>query len=951
MTQEQNFETPRTMGMSRGFLGRVIALGLFVSVGTFAVTHSLSKPKSLAQAEVDEQEQAENNGGADSPEESTQSPKVVDNIPSIVAANAAAIEQGERENVPNIIKASVNSPATNENQTGFSANPASSTSPTRDARNLGESNQKETASGASKLRDGDNSFSPLTQQNKPESATQKVGDSPNQRFENGFQYNPTSPNDNKTGGGFESPPSRSFDPNPSGNTAQSEGSADQSEAPAINITNPVELSIRNPATASPESSAQPLTGAKSNFESPPVRSVDNFSDTSPNTKTDTKPDPEPKADEPNANQIRPLAVQPPADSVRPESLGAQETAAPPPTLPNPATSVAASGSPGATSVGAAAFGGAIAPLGGPGTPAAQNQPQIQYPTQVSATNRPFDNLGAKPLGNLDSPTTTPATTPTAEGQPFVTQPAAQPTPQPAAQAPIGQPRLTDANQSLTESAPSRNEPPSAFPMIPADSSLEARPLAASGIAGTRATPGEAALEGLQRPSLTIQKIAPAEIQVNQTAKFKIVVRNVGQVAATEVIVSDQIPVGAELVGANPSAENRTSDGKVQWNLGRIAAGDEKSIELEIRPTRPGEIGSVAQVTFSTQASARTRVTRPELAVEHSGPAKVLIGNQVPLRFVVHNRGDGPATDVLLLERVPNQLKFNDEFRDLEYPVGTIPPGKSKEINLSLTAVEAGRFNNIVMVTGAGGLESRHQIEIEVVAPQLEGEISGPTRRFLKREASHKFTISNSGTAPASNLDIVARLPRGVQFVSANNRGQYDPGSHSVYWSLAELTPSQSATVELSTLPVETGNHEIEFRMTADLKQSVTRRQALTIEHLVDVFFDIRDTTDPIEVGGNTSYRIRIVNQGTKPASEVRLEVNMAEGVRATRVDSTAAHEIRGQVVSFAPITSINPGEEVVVEIEAVGTSPGEHRVSANLRTAEREINLTKEESTRVYADR
>ncbi|MBX3419108.1 MAG: DUF11 domain-containing protein [Pirellulaceae bacterium] len=936
MTQEQNFETPRTMGMNRGFLGRVIALGLFVSVGTFAVTHSLSKPKSVAKADVASKEQAENIEGSDSPINQSDSPKVVDNIPAIVAANAEAIEKADAANVPEIIKASVSSSSINQNQSGFNASPATAPQ-TRDERNSGEPKENEKIPGATKLRDRTEPDFSSQLQDKSVVSSANGSDTPKDPPENGFQINSaTSPTKDIPGGGVEAPPSRTFDQTSNGSLANDENSAVQAKPPLLRITNPIDIASSNPAKPSPEAAAQPTASADSGFAPVPVKSVDNLTGTSPNT------------DGPNPSQIRSLAAQPAGESVNPEPLAGQTPTTSPSSQSNPLPSFATRGSadPAAetpASSGLAGIGGAVAPLAGPGATTGQSQPQIQYPTQVPKVNQPPDDKRSNLQASLNSQ----AAIPPVESQPFVTQPTTQPVAQPIA----GQPRLPPVDQPQMNPNPERSEKPSAFPMIPDDSSLESRPLAASGIAGTRGTPGEAALEGLQRPSLTIEKIAPQEIQVNQIAKFKIVVRNVGQVAATEVIVSDQIPAGAELVGANPSAENRTSDGKIQWNLGRIAAGDEKSIELEIRPTRPGEIGSVAQVTFSTQASARTRVTRPELAIEHSGPAKVLIGNQVPLRFVVHNRGDGPATDVLLLERVPNQLKFNDEFRDLEYPVGTIPPGKSKEINLSLTAVEAGRFNNVVMVTGAGGLESRHQIEIEVVAPQLEGEISGPTRRFLKREASHKFTISNSGTAPASNLDIVARLPRGVQFVSANNRGQYDPGSHSVYWSLVELTPSQSANVELSTLPVETGNHEIEFRTTADLKQSVTRRQALTIEHLVDVFFDIRDTTDPIEVGGSTSYRIRIVNQGTKPASEVRLEVNMAEGVRATRVDSTAAHEIRGQVVSFAPITSINPGEEVVVEIEAVGTSPGEHRVSANLRTAEREINLTKEESTRVYADR
>ena len=54
----------------------------------------------------------------------------------------------------------------------------------------------------------------------------------------------------------------------------------------------------------------------------------------------------------------------------------------------------------------------------------------------------------------------------------------------------------------------------------------------SGEEGT-GKPGQAQLEGAQSPSVTIEKFAPAEVQVGKPATFEILVRNVGQVRATD----------------------------------------------------------------------------------------------------------------------------------------------------------------------------------------------------------------------------------------------------------------------------------------------------------------------------------------------------------------------------------------------------------------------------------
>ena len=470
-------------------------------------------------------------------------------------------------------------------------------------------------------------------------------------------------------------------------------------------------------------------------------------------------------------------------------------------------------------------------------------------------------------------------------------------------------------------------------------------------ANSKNTPGDRQLEGAQTPALTIEKIAPREIQLNQPADFVIVVRNTGRVQANQVQVTDQIPTGAELLTADPQP-NRTGRGDLVWNLGTMRAGQEKRIKLQLRPTRPGEIGSVANVTFSSQASMRTLVTKPMLEVQHNGPAQVLVGDDVILEIVIENKGDGPANNIMLEETIPQQLSYRDGIdREIEYPLGTLGPGQRKTIRLPLKAAKIGKLRNVIFASADGGLDAQHAIDMEVIAPQLVTRGTGPRRRYLNREATHQFSVENAGTAKATNVELVGRLPGGLRFVSANNRGKYDPNTHAVYWSLAELTPSMVANVELKTTPVEAGNQDIEFEAIADLKQQSSTTQQLMVEHLIDVFFDIDDVVDPIEVGSTTSYRIRVVNQGTKTATNVRVQVDFPAGITPAAVDGSLSSQIQGQQVIFAPITSINPGDEIKFTVHGKGSAPGDHLVVVRLQTDGRETNVSKGETTHVYQDR
>ncbi len=467
---------------------------------------------------------------------------------------------------------------------------------------------------------------------------------------------------------------------------------------------------------------------------------------------------------------------------------------------------------------------------------------------------------------------------------------------------------------------------------------------------TRPTPGEKNLEGARTPSLTVQRIAPREIQLNTPANFEIIVRNVGKIEANDVRVFDQIPTGTELLEASPQP-SRDPSGAIQWDIGTLAPGQERRIKLKLKPTQPGEIGSVAHVSFGTRSSVRTLVTKPVLEITHSAPRKSLIGDRVPLDIVVTNTGNGPANKVIIQEDIPGQLEYTDGFRQIEFEVGTLAPGQSRKLQLVLQAAKVGTLRNVIFANGEGGLRAQHAVDMEIVAPSLSASSDGPRRRFLRRQATHEFQVQNNGTAAATNVELMAKLPQGLKYVSSNNRGQFDPATNAVYWSLAELDAGVAATVSVVTVPVTTGDQTISFNAVADLKQKATADADLLVEHLDDVFFDIDDVVDHIEIGAETKYQLRVVNQGTKTATNVRLQLDLPNGLRPTKVDGGLQSQIQQQRVTFAPITSMNPGDEIKVEVTAIGVIAGEHKIVATMQTDGRETSISKEETTQVYSDR
>jgi uncharacterized repeat protein (TIGR01451 family) len=249
-----------------------------------------------------------------------------------------------------------------------------------------------------------------------------------------------------------------------------------------------------------------------------------------------------------------------------------------------------------------------------------------------------------------------------------------------------------------------------------------------------------------------------------------------------------------------------------------------------------------------------------------------------------------------------------------------------------------------------GLHVEASCEFEIVAPDLQVTVEGPERRFLERPATYQVSVDNPGTAPAKEVQLVTHLPKGLQFVSANNLGEYDAAAHSVIWSLAELPANERGTVELVALPVEPGQHTLQVSTKARDGLTDEIQKQVTVEGIAALMFEVVDRDDPIEVGGETGYEIRVVNQGSKAAGNVQVTAIMPPGLRALSGHGDTRHAIQGDRVVFAPLPQLGPKAETTFRIQAQGIRDGDHRIKVQITTDEIREPITKEESTRVYAD-
>ncbi|MEM6469787.1 MAG: hypothetical protein AAF802_09570 [Planctomycetota bacterium] len=462
-----------------------------------------------------------------------------------------------------------------------------------------------------------------------------------------------------------------------------------------------------------------------------------------------------------------------------------------------------------------------------------------------------------------------------------------------------------------------------------------------------ATPGEHRLDGPQNAAVVIDKRAPDEVKVGRPASFVITVRNVGAVKATDVRVFDRIPTGTKLEDSTPPP-NPKFQPELYWELGDMEPGEERVITLQLVPMQEGELGSVATVAYRASASVRTVSTRPELKVVQRAPERVLIGQQVEIELEVSNPGTGEATGVVIQEDVPEGL-LHPQGKKLDSVIGTLGPGEMRRQILRMKAVQPGLIENLIRVKGDDGLETAHTVALEVIAPDLLVGVAGPSRRYLERQATYEVKVANAGTADAQNLELSVQLDRGFTFVKTNNQGQYDPSRHAVFWSLHSLPAGTDASVDLTLLPVEEGTRLLRADVTADLGVTAFSENQVSVDSLAELTFSISDTADPIEIGGQTVYEIRVNNSGSRDDTNVEVLLQLPQGLQLIEEGDFTP---KGQgYVAFPPRALLKANDEMVFRVKAQGIQPGRHLVKAVVRSDQSDVPVTKEESIMVYSDR
>jgi uncharacterized repeat protein (TIGR01451 family) len=446
--------------------------------------------------------------------------------------------------------------------------------------------------------------------------------------------------------------------------------------------------------------------------------------------------------------------------------------------------------------------------------------------------------------------------------------------------------------------------------------------------------------------LLLEKVGPTTVNRGQPMNYELIVRNVTNAPLSHVHVEDDLPPGVQLVSAEPRPD--VQHNKMVWNFPVLDPGAERRCKVQLMLSAVGEMNSCAVATFEVNACLRTTVTQPHLVLKKTGPETVSVGEKAVFQLDLTNDGNGPATGVVLCDSLPTGLE-HPQGTTIEAEVGTLAPGETKHITLETRAVQPGRLVNRACATGHGLTVSAEAV-VMVTAPALALRKNGPRTRFIGREAEFDIEIANPGTAPATNVQILDRIPQGLEFVSASDNGVYDPTTRSVLWNLPMLKPGQREGISLKLVGKTEGDFLNQAFARADRNLEARAEAPIRIDGVAALMLEVVDLDDPVEVGNETVYEIHVINQGTSPCSRLTIVATAPEGMVPRSGTGPSAARISGQQVIFEPVPLLAAHADATFRVRVLCRTAGDWRFRVQMRCDQLGSPVLEEESTRIYAD-
>jgi uncharacterized repeat protein (TIGR01451 family) len=429
--------------------------------------------------------------------------------------------------------------------------------------------------------------------------------------------------------------------------------------------------------------------------------------------------------------------------------------------------------------------------------------------------------------------------------------------------------------------------------------------------------------------LDVEAAGSAQIGLLANAMYTISVTNTGNFDATNTELTAMLPAGLTYVSS--TLEGAESESVVTWDLGTIAIGGTRSVELTAQGVRIGEqiitYHAESSEGLSDDDSTATEVMRGGLEVTKTGPAQVDINSDVTYTIEVTGTGTGASTGVQLVDTIPAGLSFVSSDPEgtltgdqLSIQLGTQNPLETTSVSVVLRASQPGDWTNGAAVSSTEGASASAEATTTVVQPILAITKAGPITALLNESFAYTITVTNDGNGVAANTIVTDTLPEGLAHMSSDPTGTFSEEDSTVTWSVGDLNPGDSSTLSLRVMGTTAGAKVNTASANADRVATAPQFQ-VTTTILVPAITVEKTGRTAMFVGNQVTYTLTASNSGDAALTGVTITDTIPTGMSYVTSSPAGTVSDDGAQVTWS-VGSLAVGAETSVTVTLQGDQVG-----------------------------
>lgn len=320
----------------------------------------------------------------------------------------------------------------------------------------------------------------------------------------------------------------------------------------------------------------------------------------------------------------------------------------------------------------------------------------------------------------------------------------------------------------------------------------------------------------------------------------------------------------------------------------------------------------------------------------NAPKQNTIGEVSMFELTLQNKGDQPARNVMIESRFEEGFVFpGSNDRQVNQTIGTLAPGESRELKLSLKSDTAG-FHCVEFALLATGTKAvTKKVCVEYRDSQVSLEINGPVKRMVGGNAEWNLTITSRDFLPATGAEVVLDYDSTyLKPLGGSEGAKQELGK--ITWPLGVLQVGERVELQVEfqcLMPVDSTC--VSFHVSSDGKTQEKKESCLAIDRRVGALdVDIQDTVDPVKTGEELEYLVTVTNRDLRSVHDVQVTATLpglframtAEVREGQQVLTAVRANVEGLSIRFDSVDVLAPDAKLTYRIKVKALQPGTDRL-------------------------